>query len=52
VATTLILVRHAVHGLVDRVLCGRSPSVHLSEEGRQQAVLLGQRLRPLRPAAV
>lgn len=51
-ATTLILVRHAVHGLVDRVLCGRSPSVHLSEEGRQQAVLLGQRLRPLRPAAV
>jgi len=52
VATTLIFVRHAVHGLVDSVLCGREPGVHLSDAGRQQAQLLGHQLRLLRPAAV
>jgi broad specificity phosphatase PhoE len=44
VATTLFLARHAVHGLVDQVLCGRMAGVHLSNAGRHQANLLARRL--------
>ena len=36
-ATTFFLVRHAAHGLLDRVLPGRMPGVHLIEAGRVQA---------------
>lgn len=34
---TIYLVRHGVHALVDRVLCGRSDAVGLSAEGVAQA---------------
>lgn len=36
-ATTVFLVRHALHGTVDQVLVGRLPGVMLSERGRRQA---------------
>ncbi|RAI45090.1 histidine phosphatase family protein [Rhodoplanes roseus] len=42
--TTFFLVRHAVHGLLDRVLVGRSPGVSLSDLGRRQAAALAERL--------
>ncbi len=35
------LVRHAAHGLGDRILVGRSNGVSLSREGRRQALALG-----------
>ena len=38
--TTLILVRHAAHGLLGRVLTGRAPGVGLSAEGHAQAAAL------------
>jgi broad specificity phosphatase PhoE len=40
----LFLARHAVHGLVDQVLCGRMAGVHLGDAGRHQAALLARRL--------
>jgi broad specificity phosphatase PhoE len=42
--TTLFLVRHAAHDLVDRVLCGRMPGVRLGSHGRAQAERLAERL--------
>ena len=51
-ATILLLVRHAAHGLVDQVLCGRMPGVRLGEAGRGQAAALAERLARQRPAAV
>jgi broad specificity phosphatase PhoE len=42
-ATTVFLVRHAVHDRVDRVLCGRMPDVRLGAEGREQAARLAGR---------
>lgn len=33
----LLLMRHAVHDRVDKVLCGRMPGVRLSDAGRAQA---------------
>ncbi len=50
--TTLLLARHAAHGLVDRVLCGRMPGVHLAEAGRAQAARLAQRVRRATPIAL
>jgi probable phosphoglycerate mutase len=44
VATTLFLVRHAVHDRVSSVLCGRMPGVILGDEGRRQAAALAARL--------
>lgn len=35
--TTIILIRHCVHALIDRVLVGRQPNVFLSEAGVEQA---------------
>ncbi|MBX6741644.1 MAG: histidine phosphatase family protein [Acetobacteraceae bacterium] len=43
-ATTVFLIRHAAHGLVDDVLCGRMPGVHLGEAGRLQAEMLAGHL--------
>ena len=40
--TRLYLVRHAVHGLVDKVLAGRLTGVHLSQEGQAQALGLAR----------
>lgn len=39
---TLLLVRHASHGLLGRVLAGRMPGVPLSEAGRGEAVRLAE----------
>lgn len=41
--TTFFLVRHAVHGMLDKVLVGRMQGVRLSETGREQADQLGAR---------
>ena len=38
--TTLILVRHASHRLLGRVLAGRTPEIGLSEAGRAEAAAL------------
>lgn len=43
--TTFLLIRHAAHGLLGRVLAGRMGGVHLSEEGRAQADGLAGKLR-------
>jgi broad specificity phosphatase PhoE len=51
-ATVVFLVRHAAHGLVHAVLCGRMEGVHLSEEGRLQAAALARRLARERPDAL
>lgn len=40
--TLCLLVRHAAHDLLGRVLVGRSPGVPLSGAGRQQASRLGR----------
>jgi probable phosphoglycerate mutase len=45
VATTVFLVRHAVHDRVGTVLCGRMPGVALGAVGHIQAEALGIRLR-------
>lgn len=42
--TIVCLVRHATHGLVDKVLCGRMAGVSLGAEGRRQADRLAHRL--------
>ncbi len=44
--TTVFLVRHGVHDLLDRVLVGRSPGVGLSPLGQRQARQLATRLAP------
>jgi broad specificity phosphatase PhoE len=42
--TTVLLVRHASHSLIDRVLVGRAPDVGLSRPGRRQAGALAREL--------
>ena len=43
--TTLLLIRHAVNDFVKTgKLAGRAPGVHLNEEGKAQAEVLGKRL--------
>lgn len=49
---TILLVRHAAHSQLDRVLSGRSGDVPLSEAGRAQAQRLAQRLGSERLDAV
>lgn len=44
-ATTVLLVRHASHGDVGRVLTGRKPGVALAESGRREAARLAEHLR-------
>ena len=51
-AATLILVRHAAHVHLNRILSGRTPGVPLSEAGRAQAQRLAQRLAARGIAAV
>lgn len=43
--TTLLLVRHAAHGLLGHVLAGRTPGLGLSEAGQAQAKALVPRLQ-------
>jgi probable phosphoglycerate mutase len=40
---TFLLIRHAAHVHLDRLLSGRMPGVGLSETGRKQAARLGER---------
>lgn len=42
--TTFLLIRHASHDWLGRRLAGRTPGVHLSERGMQEAVDLACRL--------
>jgi probable phosphoglycerate mutase len=49
VATTILLVRHAAHPLLGRVLCGRMPGVALDETGRAQAAILARDLAASQP---
>jgi probable phosphoglycerate mutase len=51
-ATTILLVRHATHPLLGKVLCGRMSDVELDQAGRSQARQLGAHLASLRPAAL
>ncbi|HEX8389738.1 MAG TPA: histidine phosphatase family protein [Sphingomonas sp.] len=51
-AATLILVRHAAHGHLNRILSGRTPGVPLTEDGRAQAARLAARLAERRPTLV
>lgn len=48
----VVLVRHAVTGETGSVLSGRQPGIDLSEEGRRQAKVLGERLSRFPIAAV
>jgi probable phosphoglycerate mutase len=50
--TTLVLVRHAVTEQTGPLLTGRTPGVDLSEDGRNQASALADRLADLPVAAV
>lgn len=51
-AATLILVRHAAHVHLNRILSGRTPGVPLSEVGRAQAMRLATRIAARRPVLV
>ncbi|MEW9855374.1 histidine phosphatase family protein [Novosphingobium sp. M1R2S20] len=42
---TIMLIRHAAHSHLGRILSGRSPDIALSTEGRSQASALAARLR-------
>lgn len=42
--TTILLIRHAAHDLLGRVLCGRMPGVRLNDEGKAQAHMLAEAL--------
>jgi broad specificity phosphatase PhoE len=44
VTATVLLIRHASHGLLGRTLCGRSEGVQLSDAGRKEAAALADRL--------
>lgn len=50
--TTVLLVRHAAHPLLGRILCGRMPGVHLDEAGERQAARLAEAMATHRPAAL
>lgn len=50
--TTFYLVRHAAHGLLERVLTGRMPQVHLAELGHAQARRLALHFAGITIAAV
>ncbi len=51
VSTRLILARHAVTAQTGPLLSGRAPGIDLSDQGREQAKVLGERLAGL-PVAV
>ena len=50
--TTFYLVRHAAHGLLERVLTGRMPQVHLADLGQAQARRLAQHFAGLNITAI
>lgn len=51
-ATTFLLVRHAEHDLLGKVLTGRMPGVELGPTGRRQAQLLARHFREAAVTAV
>jgi probable phosphoglycerate mutase len=50
--TTFLLIRHAAHDLLGRVLAGRAPDVHLNARGKMEAERLAGRLARLPVAAL
>jgi broad specificity phosphatase PhoE len=52
VTTTVYLVRHAVHSVVDHVLVGRNQRIGLSSEGLRQASCLGSYFARKRIASI
>jgi probable phosphomutase (TIGR03848 family) len=50
--TTFLLIRHAMHDLVEGTLAGHMPGVHLSAQGQQQAERLAEWLAALPIAAI
>ncbi|MGI8967071.1 MAG: histidine phosphatase family protein [Limisphaerales bacterium] len=42
--TTFYLIRHANYDLVGKVYVGRTPGIHLNEQGRRQSEFLAERL--------
>jgi probable phosphomutase (TIGR03848 family) len=50
--TVLLLIRHGTTDLTGKRLYGRTPDVHLSEDGRRQAEAVARRLAPVRPTAL
>jgi probable phosphoglycerate mutase len=50
--TLVLLIRHALTSVTGKRLSGAQPGIHLSDEGRQQAAQLAERLAPLRITAL
>ena len=50
--TTILLIRHATHDRLNRVLCGRMPGVSINSAGEAQARTLVERLATARIAAI
>jgi probable phosphomutase (TIGR03848 family) len=50
--TQLFLIRHATNDWIGQRLAGRTPGVHLNEEGRRQAQALAERLADITLAAI
>jgi probable phosphoglycerate mutase len=51
-ATTVLLIRHGLTPSTGKILPGRMPGLHLSDEGRKQAEAVAARLSGVRLAAV
>lgn len=51
-ATRILMVRHAAHDLLGRVLAGRMPGVRLGAAGRLESLRLAERLQGQRIAAI
>jgi broad specificity phosphatase PhoE len=50
--TTFLLIRHAAHDLLGKVLAGRAPGVHLNAQGKLEAESLADRLALLSISAI
>lgn len=50
--TVLLLIRHAVTDVTGKRLSGRTPGIHLSSDGREQAEALAERLSTVPIAAI
>jgi broad specificity phosphatase PhoE len=48
----MLLIRHAMVDACGRVLAGRTPGVHLNDEGKRQAAALGEALRSVPISAI
>jgi broad specificity phosphatase PhoE len=50
--TKFLLIRHAAHDLLGKVLAGRAPGVHLNAQGKLEAERLADRLAVLSISAI